>query len=76
MSMHGADAEQREQSAGVRVIAILAVLTIIEYIAAIAIGASVPLLVVLTPIALVKAWYILKDFMHLPRLWADEEEAA
>ena len=65
--------EANEQRRGVRVIALLAVLTAIEYLFAISIG-SVPLLVaLLAVVALLKAWQIVQYFMHISKLWRGEE---
>jgi hypothetical protein len=58
---------------GVFVFVILAVLTIGEF--AISTIASVwwqPLIL----IAGIKAWLIIRDYMHFPRLFAEEEEVA
>jgi heme/copper-type cytochrome/quinol oxidase subunit 4 len=49
----------------------LAVLTIVEYILAIAIDANLPILIVL---AVAKAAVIIHYFMHLVRVWRDPEE--
>jgi hypothetical protein len=54
---------------GVGVIIILAVFTIGEYLlGSIAIGWWAPLLA----IALLKAFYVVRDYMHLPRLFTPE----
>lgn len=57
---------------GVGVMIILAVLTIGEYfIGVIASDWWAPLL----GIALLKAFYVVRDYMHLPRLFTEEEES-
>ncbi len=61
--------EGRAQNRGLRVIAILAVLTLVEYSIAVSLGSSAGLLVLLSSIALVKAWLIVTYFMHLPLVW-------
>jgi heme/copper-type cytochrome/quinol oxidase subunit 4 len=69
--------EATEMGRGMRVALLLAVLTILEYVAAIALQASsIGLVAVLTPIALLKAWAIFMYFMHLAKVWRGEEEAA
>jgi fatty acid desaturase len=56
---------------GIGVIILLAVFTIGEYlIGAIAVGWWVPLVV----IALFKAFFVIRDYMHLGRLFEPEEE--
>ena len=55
---------------GVFVLIILAVLTIGEFFIAI-VGA--PWYSILIGIALLKAYYVVTNYMHLPRLFADEE---
>lgn len=65
------DQEKKMQAyrIGVGVIIILAVFTIGEYLlGSIAIGWWAPLLA----IALLKAFYVVRDYMHLPRLFAPE----
>jgi cytochrome c oxidase subunit 4 len=59
---------------GIIVAVVLAVLTVVEYF----IGTGEILngsLIVLAVIALVKAGLIVQYFMHISRLWTDEEEA-
>lgn len=65
--------EGADQKRGVTVIAVLAVLTLIEYVFAVALDAPAALVVVLSAIAVVKAWFIIMYFMHLPRVWQGEE---
>ena len=56
---------------GLGVMILLAVFTIGEYwIGSVAIGWWAPLLL----IAIVKAFLVVRDYMHLPRLFAPEEE--
>jgi hypothetical protein len=56
---------------GLGVIIILAVFTIGEYmVGSVAIGWWQPLIA----IALFKAYFVMRDYMHLPRLFAGEEE--
>jgi hypothetical protein len=56
---------------GLGVLILLAVFTIGEYwIGSVAIGWWAPLVV----IALMKAFLVVRDYMHLPRLFAPEEE--
>lgn len=69
--VRGAGAAYRR---GIIVAVVLAVLTIIEYF----IGTGDLLngsLIVLAVIALLKAGLIVQYFMHISRLWTDEEEA-
>jgi cytochrome c oxidase subunit IV len=61
--------EAKAQGRGLRVIAILAVLTIVEYLIAISVASPAGLVVVLTVAALLKAWLIAVNFMHLPLAW-------
>jgi hypothetical protein len=57
---------------GLTVLILLAAFTIGEYfIGSIAIGWTTPLWI----IALIKAFFIIRDYMHLPRLFIDGEEA-
>jgi hypothetical protein len=56
---------------GLGVLIILAVMTIGEYwLGSIAVGWWAPLIV----IGIVKAFFVVRDYMHLPRLFAAEEE--
>lgn len=64
-----AAAEGRAQSRGLRVIVILAVLTIVEYIIAVGISGGAVLVTLLSVAAIAKAWLIMVEFMHLPKLW-------
>lgn len=60
-----------ELRVGLGVMILLAVFTIGEYwIGSVAIGWWAPLLL----IAIVKAFLVIRDYMHLPRLFAPEEE--
>jgi hypothetical protein len=57
---------------GVVVLILLASMTIGEYfVGAIAVGWSAPL----WGIAILKAWLIIRDYMHFPRLFSGEEES-
>jgi hypothetical protein len=56
---------------GVAIFIILVSLTIGEY----AIGAIAPVWgVALLGVAILKAYYIIRDYMHLPRLFSGEED--
>ncbi len=66
--------EQREQSRGFLVFVMLAILTILEFVVAIAVDDSFWLVIGLTPFALVKAALIFYVFMHVYKLWRGEEE--
>lgn len=57
---------------GLVVIAILAVLTVIEFV--VAINLETGRFRLLTVIALIKAWPILDYFMHISQIWKSEEE--
>lgn len=61
--------ERRAETLGLRVIAFLAALTLIEYAIAVSMASPAGLLAVLAPIALVKAGLIASYFMHLPLVW-------
>jgi len=65
-------AEWIDQRRGLIVIAILAVLTIVEYVLAISIDDTAWLIGTLTPFALAKAFLILWYFMHVPLIWLGE----
>ena len=69
-----AAAERREQRHGLLIIGLLALLTVAEFVVAIAIDSTVGLIVGLTPFALVKAALILWYFMHVYKAWRGEEE--
>lgn len=64
--------EAREQLRGLQVMAILAALTVGEYILAISIDSSRVLVALLAGVAVVKAWLIATYFMHVYRLWRGE----
>lgn len=69
--------EGPEQARGLRVILLLAVLTLAEYGVAVALTASaVALVVLLTAVAVLKAWLIVMYFMHAARVWQGEGEHA
>lgn len=55
---------------GVYVFVLLAVLTIGEYMIG---AAGAPWVAVYFGIAIVKAWFVLQNYMHLPKLFAPEE---
>lgn len=70
MEAKGNERKQEAYRIGAVVFILLAVFTIGEYfIGAIAIGWSAPLVL----IALIKAWLVIRDYMHLPRLFSGEE---
>lgn len=53
---------------GITTLLILAVLTIVEYFAAVYLGSLVLLFIV----AVIKAAVIVQNFMHISRLWREE----
>ena len=55
---------------GWTVLIILAVLTGIEFLIA---SVNVPWTWILFLIAILKAWFVIQNYMHLPRLFKDEE---
>ncbi|MBT3391112.1 MAG: cytochrome C oxidase subunit IV family protein [Chloroflexi bacterium] len=61
--------KQKALKFGVYVFIILAVLTAGEYAVAVFGGAWWSVLVI---IALIKAWFVVQHYMHLPRLFAEE----
>ncbi len=63
--------ERQRMGRGFRTIVGLAVLTALEFWAAVAL--STGLLAVLAVIAIAKTWLILDYFMHLRHLWRSEE---
>lgn len=64
--------ERASQARGLRVILMLAALTLVEYVAAVAVQSSASIWL-LTPLALAKAWLIVTYFMHVARVWRGEE---
>jgi len=72
-SHHGGSSEAGDQKRGLTVIALLAALTIVEYIFAVVLDEPAALVVILFSVAVIKAWFILMYFMHLPLLWQGEE---
>ena len=50
--------------------AVLAVLTIVEYIIAVEVTGNLPWLLIM---AVVKAWLIVSYFMHVGQIWHEEE---
>jgi hypothetical protein len=65
---HAAD-EARAQGRGLRIIAILAVLTIVEYGVAVSVDSVSVLVALLSVAAVAKAWLIMQHFMHFPKVW-------
>lgn len=63
--------EKQRMGRGFRTIAGLAVLTVLEFLAAV--GLTTGLLAVLAVIAVAKTWLILDYFMHIHHLWRSEE---
>lgn len=57
---------------GLTVLIILAVLTVIEFTAA---TLNFNWGWLLFSIALIKAWFVIQNYMHLPRLFQNEEES-
>lgn len=68
--------EAREQHRGLVVIAVLAVLTIIEYLIAVELDNTQVIVTALAIIATVKAIAIMEYFMHLSKVWRGEGEHA
>ncbi|MDP6606039.1 MAG: cytochrome C oxidase subunit IV family protein [Dehalococcoidia bacterium] len=64
--------ESKAQGIGLWVIALLAVLTAIEFVVYAALDSTAALILLLGPIALAKAWLIVTYFMHASRLWQSE----
>ena len=64
--------ERASQARGLRVILVLAALTLVEYLVAVAVQSSAGIWL-LTPMALAKAWLIVTYFMHVARVWRGEE---
>jgi heme/copper-type cytochrome/quinol oxidase subunit 4 len=65
---HG-ESEEKTQRRGLIVIGILAVLTLIEYIIAVAMDGGNVLAALLGVVALIKGVVILQYFMHFHQLW-------
>lgn len=65
--------EAAAQRRGLIVIALLAVLTAVEYVIAVALDSTVVLVTFLALAAGAKAWAITVYFMHVSRLWRGEE---
>lgn len=63
--------EKQRMGRGTRTIVGLAVLTALEFLAAV--GLTTGLLAVLAAIAIAKTWLILDYFMHVRHLWRSEE---
>ena len=68
--------EAAAQSRGMRNMLLLVVLTLVEYLAAVEVQSSTLLVLVMTPIALLKGWVIVMAFMHFARVWRGEGEHA
>lgn len=64
--------EAMQQRRGLMVFVVLAVLTAVEYVFAVAIDARVLLIVLLVAVACAKCWAIVVYFMHVARLWRGE----
>jgi len=65
------DTKKQALKFGVYVFIILAVLTIGEYFIAVA---GLPWWTALYGIAILKAWFVIQHYMHLPRLFGEEEK--
>jgi hypothetical protein len=74
LSTAAAEHVRHEQIRGIYVIVILAILTILEFVVAIAVDSSLWLVIGLTPFALLKAGFILYFFMHVYKVWRGEEQ--
>ena len=68
--------EAAAQSRGMRNMLLRVVLTLVEYLAAVEVQSSTLLVLVMTPIALLKGWVIVMAFMHFARVWRGEGEHA
>ncbi len=66
--------ESADQFLGITVIVILALLTVFEFVVAIAVDDTIGLIAGLTPFALGKAGLIFWYFMHVYKLWRGEED--
>jgi heme/copper-type cytochrome/quinol oxidase subunit 4 len=77
---YSSDAAERaahgENNKGLIVIVILTLLTVLEFVVAIAIDDTLGLILGLTPFALIKAGLIFWFFMHVYKLWKGEEDHA
>jgi len=67
--------EATAQNNGLLVIALLALLTLVEFLVFAAIDMTSAVILMLAPIALAKAWLIVTFFMHMPRLWNSEDHS-
>jgi len=65
------DKKKQAMELGIYVFVILAVLTIGEYWMA---SVGLPWWTILVGIAILKAWFVVQHYMHLPRLFNDEEK--
>lgn len=66
-------AEAADQRRGLQVILLLAVLTAVEYVIAVALPAGAALVGLLVLAAGAKCWAVAVYFMHISRLWRGEE---
>ena len=55
---------------GIVILLILAILTVVEFVVA---KINIPWPWILYIIALIKAWFVIKHYMHFPRLFAEEK---
>lgn len=69
-------AEAAAQARGLVAMAVLAVLTIAEFIVAIGLDSATLIVVLLVVMGVAKAWIIVRTFMHVSKLWRGEEEHA
>jgi len=56
---------------GITVLVVLAILTVIEFVIA---TANISWTWIIFFIAILKAWFVIQNYMHLPRLFKDGEE--
>ncbi len=68
--------EATAQARGFVAMAVLAVLTIVEFIVAIGLDSTTLIVVLLVVMALAKAWIIVRTFMHVSKLWRGEGDHA
>ncbi len=69
-------AEATVQARGAMAMVVLGVLTIVEFVVAINIDSTTLVVALLVVMALVKAWIIVRTFMHVSKLWRGEGEHA
>ena len=70
MSAQGSHNEGSAVSTGWRVFALLAVLTVVEYLIAVSVSWNLPIIM---GFAVLKAGLIVYYFMHVVRAWLEEE---